>query len=351
MAYTTIDKPTNFFNPKLHTGNSSTQSITGVGFQPDWTWIKGRASAYSHNVYDSVRGVTKILRTNSTGGEGTQSTSLTAFGTDGFTLGSYDESNYNSQTYVSWNWKAGTSVSGDTGGSGTAKTYTGSVNTTSGFSIIKYTGNGTAGHTIPHRLGVVPKMFIVKSPSIADDGWFVYNGSLGATKNFRMEATGAVGTSNVYWNDTEPTSSVFTLGSSGGTNQNGSTYIAYIFAEVQSYSKFGSYVGNGNADGTFVYTGFKPAWVMAKQSSAAGEGWYMWDNKRDAFNVATKFLTINTSAAEGSGVDTDMLSNGFKLRYSGAASNSSGATYIYWAFAENPFVTSTDNGSIPATAR
>ena len=346
-----IDKPTNYFNPKLYSGNGGTNAITGVEFQPDWVWLKQRSgSASSHKVYDSVRGTTKYLAPNNTGGEGTES-GVTAFGSDGFTLGSAAGTNANSQTYVSWNWKAGTSVSGDTGGSGTAKTYTGSVNTTSGFSIIKYTGNGTAGHTIPHRLGVVPKMFIVKSPSLADYGWFVYNGVQGATKNFRMEATGAVGTSTVYWNDTEPTSSVFTLGSSGGTNQNGSTYIAYIFSEVQGYSKFGTYTGNGNANGAFVYTGFKPAWVIVKQSSSAGEGWYMWDNKRDAFNVATKYLTINTSAAEGSGVDTDMLSNGFKLRYSGAASNSSGATYIYWAFAENPFVTSTDNGSIPATAR
>ena len=346
-----IDKPTNYFNPKLYTGNGSTNAITGVEFQPDWVWLKQRSgSASSHKVYDSVRGTTKYLATNNTGAEGTES-GVTAFGSDGFTVGSSAGTNANSETYVSWNWKAGTSVSGATGGSGTAKTYTGSVNTTSGFSIIKYTGNGTAGHTIPHRLGVVPKMFIVKSPSIADDGWFVYNGVQGATKNFRMEATGAVGTSTVYWNDTEPTSSVFTLGSSGGTNQNGSTYIAYIFSEVQGYSKFGTYTGNGNANGAFVYTGFKPAWVIVKQSSSAGEGWYMWDNKRDALNVATNFLTINTSAAEGAGVDTDMLSNGFKLRYSGAASNSSGATYIYWAFAENPFVTSTDNGSIPATAR
>ena len=354
MAYTTIDKPSDYFNTKLYTGTGSSLANTGVGFQPDLTWIKGRSGATEHVLTDSVRGVTKELSSNDTVGEQTVAQGLTAFGSDGFTVGTDGSYNTSSATYASWNFKAGTSVSGDTGGSGTAKTYTGSVNTTSGFSIIKYTGNGTAGHTIPHRLGVVPKMFIVKSPSLADDGWFVYHGSLGATKNFRMEANGAAGTSSVYWNDTEPTSSVFTLGSSGGTNQNGSTYIAYIFAEVQGYSKFGSYLGNGNADGTFVYTGFKPAFVIAKQSSAAGQGWGMWDNKRSPSNYVDLKLFVNTAAAEsdeGADGSLDFLSNGFKWRSSFGSRNGSGATYIYWTFAENPFVTSTDNGSIPATAR
>ena len=350
-----IDRPQDYFNTVLYTGNGSTQSITGVGFQPDLIWVKSRSNTEPHIWTDVVRGANKNIRSNATSSEFTDANNITSFDSDGFSVGTGGAVNENTYTFASWNWKAGTSVSGDTTGSGTLKTYTGSVNTTSGFSIIKYTGNGTAGHTIPHRLGVVPKMFIVKSPSIADDGWFVYNGVQGATKNFRMEATGAVGTSTVYWNDTEPTSSVFTVGNDGGSNANDVSLIAYCFAEKQGYSKFGSYVGNGNADGSFIYTGFKPAFVIYKGASGTGttDNWEMIDNKRTdgtIGNPKNEVLYPNANNAEGVNATDrlDLLSNGFKMRTGSSDYNASGSTYIYMAFAEAPLV---GTNNVPCTAR
>ena len=351
MSYTEIDDPTAYFQSNLHTGNSGTNAITFSGnsdLQPDWIWIKERGATGFHVLTDTVRGITKQIYSNDTQTENTNSSSVTAIGSNGFTLGNRADVNNNSDTYVSWNWKAGTSVSGDTTGSGTAKTYTGSVNTDAGFSIIKYTGNGTSGHTIPHNLTQKPAMIIVKN--LTGDNWTVYHHKIAsdpATDYIFFNSTAAASDHVGYWNDTEPTSSVFTVGNDGGTNANNVSLIAYCFAEKQGYSKFGSYTGNGSTDGTFVYTGFKPAFVLVKQSSAAGEGWYLWDNKRDVFNAATNTLSPNSSSAEGAGVDMDILSNGFKHRYSGAASNSA-ATFIYMAFASNPFVTST---GVPATAR
>ena len=353
MAYSTIPKGSLYMDTKLYTGNNSpSNTISGIPFAPNLIWIKARGAATDHVLFDTVRGVYKSLSTNDTTGENNNTNQLQTFTSDGWTMGDLDTSNA-ATTFASWNWKAGTAVSGSTTGSGTAKTYTGSVNTTSGFSIINYTGNGSSGHTIPHNLNAVPKMFIVKSPSIADDGWFVYNGVQGATKNFRMEATGAVGTSTVYWNDTEPTSSVFTLGSSGGTNQNGQTYIAYIFADVKGFSKMGSYTGNGNADGTFVYTGFKPSFVLIKNSSATAD-WCLRDDKRSPINVTQDTLFPNTADSESTGgtsYDIDFLSNGFKIRNTSSRFNTSGNTYIYMAFAENPFVATSGTNAIPVTAR
>ena len=348
MAYSSIIKPSTFMNPKIYTGNSGTNAITGVGFKPDWTWIKGRSTAYSHNIYDVVRGVTKIMRSNSTGAESTQNTSLTAFGTDGFTLGSYDESNYNNATYVSWNWKAGTSFTNDASGTGIGSIDSaGSVNTTSGFSITSFTGTQTAG-TIAHGLGAVPKMIIVKSRTQAD-GWYVYHVSNTATKYMRMETTGTLGSGAAFWNDTAPTSTVFSVGNGTGTNYNGAM-IAYCFAEKQGFSKMGSYIGNGNANGTFIYTGFKPAYVMTKCTSDSSN-WEIKDNKRSPFNNVDDYLKANASSAEDTGVAShamDFLSNGFKQRGNNDEVNGNGRTYIYWAFAENPFVASNYNA---ATAR
>jgi len=347
MAYTTINKSTDYFNTKLYTGNSGTQALTGVGFQPDWVWIKGRSTAYSHNIYDAVRGVTKIIKSNSDGVEDTQSTSLTAFDTDGFTLGSYDESNYNSRTYASWNWKAG----GGQGSSNTAgsinTTYT-SVNTTSGFSISKYTGTGSAGATVGHGLGVAPKMIIVKGLTYADV-WIVGGDNLGGwNKEMYLNSTSAVATNNNAFNGVAPTSSVFTLGSGNGTNKSGDTYIAYAFAQKQGYSKFESYTGNGNADGTFVYTGFKPAFVMVKESSSTGS-WCIFDNKRLGYNPKNPRLYPNNSNAEdASETIFDIVSNGFKIRGDQSDTNASGQTYIYMAFAEAPLVGS---NNVPCTAR
>ena len=353
-----IDKPSDYFNTKLYTGTGSELAITGVGFQPDWVWTKGRDSTaegvMDHALVDSVRGVTKTLRSNTTGAEGTETNSLTAFGSDGYTVGANGKFNYSSSDiYVSWNWKAGTSVSGDTTGSGTLKTYTGSVNTDAGFSITSFTGNGTIGHTIPHSLNAIPSMFIIKKYGGSGDStprdWDVYHQSLGNTKVIFLNTTAAHSTSSEYWNDTTPTSSVITLGANDQINGNNNTYICYAFVEKQGYSKFGSYTGNGNADGTFVYTGFKPAFIMIKETTNASN-WTLYDNKRAGFNSKSDFLYANTSAAEDTSntIWLDMLSNGFKILEANNLVNRSGGNYIYMAFAENPFVTST---GVPATAR
>ena len=345
-----IDKPSDYFNTKLYTGNgSSGHAITGVGFQPDLVWIKPRDQAYNHRLFDVVRGAGKKISSDTNSAEATDTNEQTSFNSDGFTIGSDAGTNANTKTYASWNWKAGTSVSGDTTGSGTLKTYTGSVNTTSGFSIIKYTGNGTAGHTIPHHLGVAPSAIFVKKLNELGD-WSNYHSVLGNAGYMRLNNTNAFATASTYWNNTSPTSSVFTTGTTGNINGSGSTYIAYCFADVQGYSKFGSYTGNGNADGTFVYTGFKPAFVMVKRSSGTGH-WMMLDNKRSAsggFNVLGERLKANANDAGATDVYMDFLSNGFKLRNTATSWNASGSTYIYMAFAENPFVTST---GVPATAR
>ena len=347
MAYTPIDKGENFFNTKLYTGNGGTNAQTGVGFQPNWVWLKQRGgSAASHKLYDSVRGTTKYIASNNTGAEATDSNGLTAFGTDGFTVGSSAGTNANGQTYVGWNWKAGTSVSGNSGGSGTAKSYTGSVSTASGFSIIKYIGNGSSGHTIPHHLGAIPQWVVIKELPNASD-WMGYHQILGNTKTIKLNEPDTPVTGSGYWNNTTPTSSVVTLGSSGEINQNDTNYVMYAFSEKQGYSKFASYKGNSNANGTFIYTGFKPAFFMAK-ASGRSENWYIFDNKRDGFNDTNEQLYADTNGTE-SGTDyIDILSNGIKFRYNSVGLNGSGENYIYIAFAENPFVASNYNA---ATAR
>ena len=337
-------------NTKLYTGNGGTNAQTGVGFQPDWVWLKQRSgSAASHKLYDSVRGTTKYIASNNSGAEATDSNGLTAFGTDGFTVGSSAGTNANGQTYVGWNWKAGTSVSGNSGGSGTAKSYTGSVSTASGFSIIKYIGNGSSGHTIPHHLGAIPQWVVIKELPNASD-WMGYHQILGNTKTIKLNEPDAPVDRTDWWNDTTPTSSVVTLGDNGEINQNDTNYIMYAWCGKQGYSKFGIFTGNGNADGAFIYTGFSPAWVVVKRSDDSN-GWLMNDNKRSPFNVSSAKLETHLGSAESSFVALDFLSNGFKIRTNDADMGASGGTYIYMAFAENPFVTSTGNGSIPATAR
>ena len=352
MAYSAILKPSTLMNTKLYTGNGSTQSITGVGFQPDWTWIKNYSSAQNNRLFDSVRGAGKNLVSNSAGAEidaGTGTNGqLRSFISDGFTVGSDGSVNNNNENIVSWNWKAGTSFTNDASGTGIGSIDSaGSVNTTSGFSITSFTGTQTAG-TIAHGLGAVPKMIIVKSRTQAD-GWYVYHVSNTATKYMRMETTGTLGSGAAFWNDTAPTSTVFSVGNGTGTNYNGAM-IAYCFAEKQGFSKMGSYIGNGNADGTFIYTGFKPAYVMTKCTSDSSN-WEIKDNKRSPFNTVDDYLKANASSAEDTGVAShamDFLSNGFKQRGNNDEVNGNGRTYIYWAFAENPFVASNYNA---ATAR
>jgi len=350
MAYTTINKSTDYFNTKLFTGNGGTQAVTGVGFQPDWVWLKSRSVADSPILFDAVRGVTKRLMTNSTGAESTEAQEVQSFDSDGFTVGSSDNANRSGATMVGWNWKANGAGSSNTDGSITS---TVSASTTSGFSIVKYTGNGTAGATIGHGLGAVPAQIVVKGISRAES-WEVYNQNLDPSNGsyMRWDSTQASAGSS-YWNSTSPTSSVFTVNSAGGVNASGIEYVAYCFSEIKGYSKFGSYIGNGNADGTFVYTGFKPAFVIFKNRATAGTDWYMYDNKRGGpaagvyGNNNKYFLDVNSADAEGN-ESFDLLSNGFKCRITNNFQNESGIPFIYMAFAEAPLVGS---NNVPCTAR
>ena len=344
MAYTDIDKPDDYFNTVLYTGNGSTQSITGVGFQPDWTWIKCRNVARDHTLTDSVRGATQTLVSNSTQAEFTVSGGLTSFDSDGFTLGSGNAFNGNTETHVAWNWLASNTTASNTDGSITS---TVSASTTSGFSIVSYSGNSTSGATVGHGLGATPKIVIAKWRNSAGE-WYVYSPYIGATNFLRLNANAASAAASSIWNNTDPNSTTFTLGNDGAINGSGGNYIAYCFAEKKGFSKFGSYTGNGNADGTFIYTGFKPAMIIIK-GTAINTEWILSDNKRSTYNAVQNTLTVNTSDAEGTGTDRfDFFSNGFKLRNTGANFNTSGGTYIYMAFAENPLV---GTNNIPATAR
>ena len=343
MAYTTIKKPSDYFNTVLYTGNAGTQSITGVGFSPDFIWGKNRSSVTHHALVDTVRGNTKYVKSSSTAAEATITNMVTSFDSDGFSLGADSDMNGSSANQVAWNWLAnGTGVANTDG----SISSTVSANTTSGFSIVSYTGNETSGATVGHGLGAVPSIIICKNRD-ASFGWTTYHKSLGATKYIILNTTAAAGTSTGAWNNTEPTSSVFTLGNAG-EQVNGSNQIAYCFAEKQGYSKFGSYTGNGNADGTFVYTGFKPAFVLVKNTQQGGDDWYMFDNKRSSFNQVQANLKPNTTSAEASSTSYafDFLSNGFKVRASTGAINNNNETMIYMAFAEEPLV-----GDNPATAR
>ena len=341
-----INKPTDYFNTVLYTGTGSSNAITGVDFQPDWVWIKCRDDTHNHQVFDSVRGVYKRMRTDTAGAETESNESLKSFDSDGFTLGTQANVNNNSNTFASWNWLASNTTASNTDGSITS---TVSANTTSGFSIVSYTGTGTQPSTVGHGLGVTPKMIIVK-PRTDAQSWCVYHESVGAGYVTYLDVSSASGGSSV-WNSTSPTSSVFTV-NDNQVNSSGITYIAYCFAEKKGFSKFGSYTGNGSLDGTFIYTGFKPAWFLIKSSSNS-EQWEMVDNKRDTINPLNLLLYPDQSAAEFTGSTGDRLhcdftANGVKLRGNASSANGSGLSYIFMAFAENPFVTSS---GIPACAR
>ena len=347
MAYSSIIKPSDYFNTKLHTGTGSASSITGVGFQPDMVWSKQRNGTDNNNIIDAVRGVTKIIQTDTTTQEQTASQSLTSFDSDGFSVGTDNAWNGNSNTYCMWNWRAsGTSGSSNTDGSITS---TVSASTTSGFSIVKYTGTG-ANASIGTGLGAIPHMAIFKRTDTSGFNWFVYHRSLGAGQFSILDTTGAAQSSTSIWQNTTPTSSVITLGGDGGVNASGGTYICYAFAEKKGYSKFSSYSGNGSNDGSFTYTGFKPAFVMIKSTDT--ESWYILDTKRPGYNTNNYYLLPNTNGAEGTSTSlaTSLLSNGFKIENSDTSMNTSGQTYIYMAFAEHPFVSNVDGG-LPTTAR
>jgi len=353
MAYTTIDKPSDYFNTKLFTGNGGTNAISGVGFQPDWIWFKNRTSAQSHAIVDSVRG-REGLQSNTDEADYTLNSGkdFGTFDSDGFTVLTPEQLNsfnYNTGSIVAWNWKAGTSFTNDASSTSIGSIDSaGSVSDVSGFSIVSFTGTGSNG-TIKHGLSTAPNLFIIKRLD-ADNDWRIGSSALtNFVKHVNLNTEAAESNLAVAFNSTGPTTSVFSVGTSISTNADGGTYIAYCFSSIKGYSKIGSYTGNGNADGTFIYTGFKPAWIMIKRTdNSSGSRWLMLDNKRNTFNVLNKNILGDASDAEVDVDRGDFLSNGFKTRSTGSTVNGSGATYLYMAFAENPFVTST---GVPATAR
>jgi len=344
----TIDDGSQYFNTVLYSGNSSTQSITGVGFQPDFVWLKSRTNTASHRLNDSSRGVNKQLASNAPDAETTFTTMLTSFDSDGFTLGDNVGINGTGFTNVGWSWKANAgSTSSNTDGSITSTVQ---ANTTAGFSIVTFTGTGSVA-TVGHGLGKAPAMMIFKNRDAGGNYWRVYHQSLGATKNLVLNGTFAQLTETAKFNNTEPTSNVFTVGTDNDTNASSQNILSYCFAEIEGYSKFDRYIGNGSTDGTFIYTGFRPAFIMVKRTDSTGY-WLMFDSARQPENENDSWLLANDTSNEGiNSTGMDFISNGFKLRNSSTAAvhnNISGGTYIYMAFAENPFVTS---GNVPVTAR
>ena len=339
MAYTTIDNPELYFQTKLYTGQASSQgdgTTTAITFDgdedmaPNLIWIKNRDGTDWHDITDSVRGVAKSLFTNTTDDEETAATSVTAIGSDGFTVGSSDQVNDASDKYVAWCWKE---------------------SATAGFDIVTYTGNGTAGNTVSHSLSAAPTWVVVKKRSAAGQ-WAVGHKAMDSGFDYFLflDATDAKGNADNVFNDTAPSSSVITLGNAGDTNANTQTYVAYLWTDIQGFSKFGIYTGNGNADGPFIHTGFSPSFVMTHNTETASQ-WTMWDNKRTAnSNLKDEVLYANGTNAEATAAteSVDFLSNGFKIRGNNSGINTSGEIYIYMAFAEAPFVNSK---GAPANAR
>jgi hypothetical protein len=347
MAYTDIDKPDDYFNTVTYTGDgNSNRSVTGVGFQPDWTWIKRRNTTGNHPWFDVVRGPTNWLYCNLTQAQESESyTDNAAFISDGFKPDNAGSTNASGSTYVGWSWLAdNTTGSSNTDGSITS---TVSANTTSGFSIVTWTApsSGSNTDTIGHGLSAVPKMIIAKTSS-ASDGWRVYHNGAGIDKHGAINNSNAFNSNTNIW-PTLPTTSIFYPGSDASINSSSRTYVAYCFAEKQGFSKITQYTGNGNSDGPFIYTGFKPAWVLHKGIDNSN-GWHLHDNKRDPINPCDNPLFPQSDIAEGSDTLCDFLSNGLKIRSTLGSRNGNGSTYLIMAFAENPFVTST---GIPGLAR
>jgi hypothetical protein len=317
----TIKKPSSYMDVVTYTGTGASNSISSLGFSPDLVWIKSRSNAYSNRLADTVRGAGKELFSDSTTDETTNDSNgfVSAFNSNGFTLGTGVGVNGSGLTYVAWAWDEAPIA---------------------GMDIVSYTGNG-ANRTINHTLGVAPKMVIVKARTTAgaDQGWPVWHASIANTTYLQLNSTSATATGADYWNSTSPTSSVFSVGTNAAVNANNDTYIAYCFSEIEGFSKFGSYTGNGSADGPFVYCGFRPRWVMYKRTDTTGP-WIQYDVARNTFNTTDTRLSLNTADAEvaaSSSRSIDILSNGFKLTGASIDANASGGTYIFAAFAEQPF--------------
>ena len=351
MAYTTIDKSDDYFQTKLYTGNYSTNNITSLDFQPDLVWIKKRSAAESHILTDVVRGTGGNLYSNSTSAEDTGvTTGVTSFNSDGFSLGANNGFNQSGATFVSWNWKAANGTASNSNGNITS---TVSASATAGFSIVKWTGNNSGSATVGHGLGTIPNVVIIKKLDGATNWGFKHSSfasgamapfnTVDAPSNRNGSTNGGIG------NLTSSSTFGFIAGGAGTPSENNGSMIAYCFSERKGYSKFSSYVGNGSTDGPFIYTGFKPAYVLVKAMSGSAS-YTVLDDKRNPFNPMGKGLFPDSAQAEYDYTNRrDYYSNGFKIRNTSSAENSSGTSYAYMAFAENPFVTG--SSAIPTTAR
>ena len=352
MAYTTIDKPSDYFETKLWTGNGSSQDIS-LDFAPNWIWAKQRSSTRYHNLQDSIRGVGLQLFANENSSDNADTSNITAFNSDGYSLGDGDNVNKNSSTYVGWSWKAGTAFSNDASSTSVGSIDSvGSVSTDAGFSIVSWTGTGTAG-TIAHGLGKLPKMIIAKQRN-STANWSVYfldtSIAYNNVRNYLELDTNiaSTGDSGARWGAYgNYSTTTFGVGTNADTNADGSTYIAYAFSDIQGYSKIGKWKGNGSADGPFIHTGFRPAFVMYKNTSQTDD-WFISDNKRLGYNPANNYLRPSLNNGDNATQRINLFSNGFKLTTTDKGANESGDVYIYMAFAAAPFVTST---GIPTTAR
>jgi len=356
MAYSSIVKPTDYFNTITYSGNGSNpRTLTGVGFQPDWVWLKNRTGSNGHTLADVARGANKTISSNGVDAEITDKSDghLDAFTSDGFTVGAGSGGdarvNDGSSTYVSWNWKGGT-TSGLSGGNITPSAY--SYDATSCFGVYKYTGNGSADQTIPHGLGAIPQLIFYKRLD-SSTNWVVQSNLLGNRVQLVLSGTDAENTDSRLSDSDNWTSTFFKVGSYGDMNNNGSDHVAYVFCNVKGYCKVGTYTGNGDANGTFVHTGFAPAFVLSKCTSHSGENWNINDSKRPGSNVIQNALLPDSSAAEvtASFQALDILSNGFKWRGTNDRVNASGKTYLYMAIAENPFVANDSGTAVPVVAR
>ena len=358
MAFTTIDDPEAYFQTVIYTGNGSADhAITLPGdtdMQPDFVWIKNRDATDNHCLFDAVRGATKLLTSNLGdvvgSNEVTDTDTLDSFTSDGFQVDADVKVNTSSEDYVAWCWKANGTGSANT--SGSINTTATSANTTSGFSIIDYVGNQTDGSTIGHGLGAVPHVFMVHVRNADESAWFVYhhkNTSAPETDYLQLHGTNATSDYNLAWNDTAPTSTLITLGRESHVSYNTKNMICYAWTEIQGFSKFGSYTGNGNADGPFIFCGFRPAFIMTKRTDSTGS-WGMFDNKRSAFNVVDDRQNADLAEADQEHADNshDFLSNGFKVRTADNQYNNVSGTYIFIAFAEAPLVNSE---GVPVNAR
>ena len=351
LATPTIADGSAYFQPVLYTGSTSAQDITFSGnsdLAPDWLWFKARNASSNHFLFDKVRGALKTISSDRTAAEATSTGSMTAFGTDGFSLGDGGSANdingVSGTTYVAWGWAA--NGAGSSNEDGSINTTATSANTTAGFSISTYTGTGSNA-TVGHGLGIAPSLVIIKSRNDTHD-WYVRTPALSGTEFLILNTIAAKGTASPeVWNSTAPTSSVVNIGTSIGVNRSSYNYVMYCFAEIPGYCSIGTYTGNGSTDGPFIYTGFKPAFVLFKKFSAT-DGWEIFDSKRPGYNVTGLGLIANSSAAEVTGRNIDILSNGIKQRNGNGTTNENGNSYIYMAFAENPFG---GDGVAPATAR